>query len=84
MAKDDLLKADQNCGRGWLYSWPRPLFLWMIVFCIPFALLMPDVSIEKFRILVGAGIFLAIFRGMIDKDGLARMLSVWKGKADAG
>ena len=84
MAEQSLLKADKSCGRGWLYSWPRPFMLWVIVLCLPLGLLLPEISIDKFRILVGAGIFLAIFRGMIDKDGLARMLSIWKGQHNDG
>ena len=58
--------------------------LWMIVLCLPVGLYVPEISEDKFRILVGAGIFLAVFRGMIDKDGLARMLAIWKGSPDAG
>lgn len=79
MSESLIAQAFEPDRRGWFYAWPRPLLLWSIIAVLPFALVLPEISEAKFKTLVGAAIFLAIFRGAIDKDGLARILMIWKG-----
>lgn len=62
-------------------KWPRPLMASTCVALIPVAVLTP-VGADKLALLLWFAGALFFFRGAVDKDGLARLLSIWRGRDD--
>lgn len=62
----------------WFWKLPRPTLMWC---CVPllFAGLHPDVTKEKFALIVGITVALFFFRGVVDKGWIERILTIWRG-----
>lgn len=73
------LKADKPSARGWFFALARPSLLWFTALAVPVAAWRGNLSDTSFWALCVLAGFLFAFRGGVDKDGVARLLKIWKG-----